>query len=373
VSAIPRIAIAFEFNTLNGGERSMLAALDQLRAHADFIALAPPGGRLAEALLERGIEHHELEVRDSRGSRLPRESILQQMRLAVREIAADLLHANSLSMGRLTGALANHLPIPCVAHLRDIIGLSRAAAADLNRNCALAAVSQATRDFHVAQRIDAHRVRVIHNGVDCVQFAPRPASGSLRLELGLDSQAFLVATVGQIGLRKGQDTLAEAAALISARLPDVNYVLIGERNSAKAESVEFEAALQRRFDETNIAGRLHRLGYRDDIEALLNGIDLLIHPARQEPFGRVLLEAAASGCAIVATRVGGTEEILQDGESARLIPPDRPEELAAAIIELHGNRDLRRRLGENARRRVSTCFPVENMAGRLWRLWSELL
>ena len=104
----------------------------------------------------------------------------------------------------------------------------------------------------------------------------------------------------------------------------------------------------------------------------MNEFDLLIHHARQEPLGRVLLEAAASGVPIIATRVGGTAEILSDGESARLIPPDNPHALAEAILELHDQVDQRSRFIEAARRRVCSAFPIERAAGNLATVWAEL-
>ena len=83
--------------------------------------------------------------------------------------------------------------------------------------------------------------------------------------------------------------------------------------------------------------RFHRLGYRADVERLLGEIDLVVHCARQEPFGRVLLEAAAAERPIIATTVGGTQEMLVHGESAILVAPDEPEAMAEAMVRLHGD------------------------------------
>lgn len=351
----------------------MLAALDHLRDRAEFVALAPAGGRLGEALRERGLEQFELLLRDERDARLPREVAVANLAEAIGRATPDLLHGNSLSMGRLTGALTTALSIPCSAHLRDIIGLSRAAVADLNRNRLLLAVSEATRTFHVVQGADPERTRVVYNGVDCDRFAPRLATGSLRRELGLDDRCFLAGTIGQIGLRKGQDVLAEAAARIGSQGPAIHYLLVGERYSTKAESVAFEQEIVRRFREANLSQRLHCLGYREDVPQLLNEIDLLVHPARQEPLGRVLLEAAAAGTPIVATRVGGTEEILQDGVSARLVVSDDPAALARAVTELYGNPHLRAEFAGRARARIAAQFSIQWAAQGLWRQWSALL
>jgi glycosyltransferase involved in cell wall biosynthesis len=399
----PRVAIVFEYGTLNGGERSMLAALDALpKGTVDVAAIAPPGGPLAEALRSRGIVHTPLEFRAADGTHLSRERVAEALKGAVLDLAPDIVHANSLAMGRLTGAIAPELPMPTVAHLRDILHLSRAAVADLNRNTLLLAVSAATREFHAAQGLRAERVRVLYNGVDCRLFQPgapgvgagmrRPqrnsAGGSrwstpatreplatkgwLRTELRLPQDAFLVATIGQISLRKGQDVLAEAAALLGPQFPEMHFVLVGERHSAKRESIEFEQAVMGRFTAAGLGRRLHRLGYRDDVARLLNEIDLLVHPAHQEPLGRVLLEAAAAELPIVATAVGGTAEILTDGVSARLVPPGQPAKLAAAISELLQDAEMSRRFAAAARDRVCTAFDIADRAADLAAVWREL-
>jgi glycosyltransferase involved in cell wall biosynthesis len=281
-------------------------------------------------------------------------------------------------MGRLTGAIAGEAGCRCVAHLRDIIRLSGRAIADLNRNDLLIAVSQATRDYHVAQGLDAARTRVVYNGVDCERFHPRAATGSLKRELQLPADSFLIATIGQIGLRKGQDVLAEAAVLLKDRLPTAHYLLVGARHSAKAESITFEKNVQARFADAGLplrdmAGRLHCVGYREDVDRLLNEVDLLVHPAHQEPLGRVLLEAAAAGTPIVATDVGGTGEILEDGRSARLVPPNDPQALADAIIELHDARQLRTRFSTAARERAEALFNIRAAADGLATIWRELI
>lgn len=370
----PRIAIAFEFGTLSGGEHSMLAVLDHSPAGSfEVVALAPPQGRLADELGQRGIDHMPLDLRDAHGTRLPRRDACRNLREAIHHCSPALVHANSLSMGRLTGALADELAVPAIAHLRDILKLSAAAAADLNRHHRLIAVSRATRDYLVTQGVESERIDVVHNGVDCNRFRPRPATGELRRELGLSPDSFLIATIGQICLRKGHDVLAEAAVRAGGAVPHAHYLIVGERQSSKRESVEFAKNIGGQFARPGLQDRLHQLGYRSDVNRLLNEVDLLVHPAKQEPFGRVLLEAAASGLPIVATDVGGTAEMLVDGASARLVPVDDAAALAAAIIELHDDPSRRRRFAEAARRRVERDFPIDRAVREVAAVWSEAI
>lgn len=351
----------------------MLAAVAALQGREfEFVFLAPSRGRLAELLRANGYRHVPLDLASAAGERGSPDGARALVVEAVRECSPDLLHANSLSMGRLTGAISRDVGIPCVAHLRDIIGLNRTAANDLNGNRLLLAVSEATRACHVRQGLAADRVRVLYNGVDCRRFEPRPRTGDLKRELGLPESAFLIANIGQIGLRKGQNVLADAACLLD-RYSDIHYLLIGERNSQKPESVEFERAIVERFRAAGLSDRLHLLGYRDDVPRLLAEVDLLVHCPHQEPLGRVLLEAAASGTPIVATDVGGTREILTDGQSARLVPTGNVRLLSEAIVELHDDPNKRQSYAAAARQRVLADFNIELAARNLAAVWNEIL
>ena len=368
-----RIALLLEYGTLNGGERSMLAVLQRVRQEGiEVIAIAPPDGLLATELRRQGVEVHEFSVRDDQGKRRPREEILADLRQHVEQLGVDLLHANSLSMGRLTGLLAAELSVPTTAHLRDILSLSKAKIGDLNRNRRLIAVSQATKAYHAAQGLNTEIIDVIHNGVDSRQFAPRSSSKRLQRELGLAAECHFAVTIGQIGLRKAQDVLIEAVGRVRDDLPNWHFAIIGERNSGKDESRRFEADLLRRVEELNLTGRVHWLGYRLDVDRLFDDVDLLIHPARQEPLGRVLLEAAAAGVPILATDVGGTGEIVRHGEEAWLVSADEPALLAEGIKRLADDRSLRETFADRARARAVKHFSVEQAAERLVAVWRQL-
>jgi glycosyltransferase involved in cell wall biosynthesis len=395
-----KLAVLCEYGTIHGGEQSLLAALEHCPADVRVTVLAPAQGLLARALAGRGIAHLPFSVQGTGGVRLPARETLDRLQRALEPVQPDLLHANSLAMGRLTGSLRRATGLCCTAHLRDIIGLSRASVEQLNGNVRLAAVSRATREFHLKQGIEAHRCDVLYNGVDCAQFRPAAGSGPpgntdsaegdehsgdpgaarrqgvwtpegspFRKSLGLDAEALLVATVGQIGPRKGLDLLVDAAALVLESMPHVHFVIVGERSSQKEESVEFEHRLHRRTGELRPLGQVHWLGYCSDVAALLREVDLVVHPARQEPFGRVLLESAAAGRPIVACDVGGTRELLIDGQSACLVSPGSAALLAEAMLLLLNDPQRRTQLGARARETVLARFAIAPRAAELFAFW----
>jgi glycosyltransferase involved in cell wall biosynthesis len=372
---MPRLLILCEYPTLLGGERSMLSTLPAvLAAGFEVHVAAPPGGPLAAAIGESGATNADWTTAGERGVRRPLDELRADLLKLIRRIEPDLVHANSLSMARIAGPVAVSAGVPSIGHLRDIIKVSEQVVVDLNCHTRLIAVSQATRDYHVAQGLDAAKCIAIHNGVDMDAFRPRPATGYLHRELRLPPRARLIATIGQIGLRKATDVVLAAAFQIADRLPDVHWLIVGERTSEKDESIEFERQLHDTAAKPPLVGRVHFLGQRDDAATLLKECSILVHAARQEPLSRVLLEAAASGVPVVATGVGGTREIFPtEADGGLLVPADNHDALAQAIVALCNNDNRRMTLGHAGRRRAETAFDVRAAAARLLDEYQSLL
>ena len=206
---MPRLLILCEYPTLLGGERSMLSTLPAVSAAGfEVLVAAPAGGPLEDALRECGVTRVDWRATGRGGARRPLPELRQNLARIVEQVRPDLVHANSLSMARVSGTAMAAARVPSIGHLRDIIKLSEQVVADVNCHRRLIAVSRATRDYHVAQGIDAAKCVAIHNGVDLQTFCPRPATRYLHRELGLPRDARLIATIGQIGLRKAIDVVS---------------------------------------------------------------------------------------------------------------------------------------------------------------------
>ena len=213
-------------------------------------------------------------------------------------------------MGRLSGPVAREIGVPSLAHLRDIVVLRRQAIADLNRHNRLLAVSEATRRFHLGQGLAADKTSVLYNGVDTELFRPAPPSGYLHDELGLPRDCPLIGTVGQISLRKGLDAVLMALSELAEDIrSSFTWLVVGQRFSEKEESQRFEKSL-RELAAKVLPGKVFFLGTRGNVARMMPELTMLVHAAHEEPLGRVLLEAAAAGRAIVATNIGGTREIF---------------------------------------------------------------
>lgn len=334
------------------------------------VILGPESGPLRDECQRAGLSYRTLGLTELAEN--PKQFVAD-LNAIIQTEKLRLVHANSLSAGRKLGRIAAELSCLTSAHFRDIIKLSQSAVRDLNQHAGLIAVSNATRDFHVSQGVDPSRIVTILNGIDSNKFSPSEPTGWLRRELGLPADAILAAVIGQICLRKGQDDVAQAAVLLRDRLPQLHILLIGQRYSSKDESVAFDEELTRIFRAARMEDRLVRLGWRKEMETVYPELDLLIHPARQEPLGRVLLEAAACGVPIVATNVGGTPEIVVHQESAWLVPPKSPVELAEGIEYVWNHPAIRKQYQNSGCARVLSRFSIEQSSQNHLSFWSHLI
>ena len=367
-----RILYVCEYGTLNGGERSLLAWLPYVaEANFEISVVAPPKGQLADALRRADIRliPWDASCEHSQRRLQSRRTFLHDV---MRELRPDLIHANSLSMSRVAGPVAKQVGVPAIGHLRDIIRVSRQVVTDINDNSRVLAVSRATADWHIEQGLVPQRMHVLYNGVDLNAFVPRSPSGYLHRELDLAPQSPLLAAIGQIGMRKGLDVLLTAMPSILKHHPEAHLLLIGQRTSHKEEAIAFENQLRFAAAQEPLSGRVHFLGYRDDVPLLMSELTLLVHAARQEPLGRVLLEAAAAGVGVVATDVGGTREIFNDSTGA-IIPPDDAEAIANTAIRLLNERDLLVNRTVAARKSLEMRFDVRQSAAALLQHYRALL
>lgn len=355
----------------------MLEVLARLAPDSElrFTAIAPAQGPLAARLQALGIPILPLTVRSNAGRKRELSQLTDELLSILSALQPDVLHANSLSMSRLTGQLRTVADsICCTGHIRDIMKLSGQAVRDLNRLDRIAVVSRATRDFHVAGGLCPDLAEVIYNGVDTARFRRRPpAEARCGLLPELPASATVLLNVGQICLRKGQLDLAHAVIRLLESRDNLHLVLIGERYSEKAESGIYDRAISEVFAAANRSDHLHRLGYRDDVEQWMNAADVLVHTAHQEPLGRVLLEAAASELPVIATAVGGTSEILGDQNAVHLLPPGDIEALTGRLWTALNNPVGQRSLAAVAADRIRQRFGIERACGSLRDFWKSAL
>ncbi|NOT35686.1 MAG: glycosyltransferase, partial [Candidatus Eisenbacteria bacterium] len=182
------------------------------------------------------------------------------------------------------------------------------------------AVSRAVGESSVALGVARERVTVIPNGVDVDRFG----NGAIeRSALGLKGVAPVIGSVGCLAVRKDQGMLLEALALLTREGQPFEAVLIGDGPERER--------LERQAHTLGLDDRVHFLGERPDVERLLPALDVFVLSSREEGIPNALLEAMAAGRASIATAVGGTPEVMQDGRTGWLVPARDPAALARAL------------------------------------------
>jgi glycosyltransferase involved in cell wall biosynthesis len=202
---------------------------------------------------------------------------------------------------------------------------------------ALVAVSESVKQDLVALGIaPAGRIRVIPVGLDLAHLAEGLPRGRLRTEAGIPQGAPFVGMVGRLVPIKDVPTFLRAARIVAEALPEARFALVGDG--------EERPALEALCRELGLDGKATFFGWRRDLAAVYGDLDVVVNASRNEGTPVALIEALAAAKPVVATRVGGTPDVLGEGERGRLVPPGDPESLARAVLEtLEGSEASRRR------------------------------
>ena len=215
------------------------------------------------------------------------------------------------------------------------------------------AVSEAVADTVVALGVPRDRITVIPNGVDASRFEGATAD---RARLGVNGDRVVVGSVGCLAVRKDYGTLLDALAQIRAQGLDPWVVLVGDGPE--------RGNLEARAHALGLSDRVRFLGERSDVDRLLPAFDVFVLSSREEGIPNALLEAMAAGRPSVATAVGGNREVLEDGHTGWIVPPQSPEALAGALADALRRPDEARRRGEAARRSMLEHHSIEAMVRR---------
>lgn len=232
------------------------------------------------------------------------------------------------------------------------------------------ALSRQLEDYLVrGVGVSPQRVTQIYNGVDTERFCP--VSDTAHAQTGPFTRPphFLVGSVGRLEPIKDPLTLARAFVLAVQRRPDLRprlrLVLVGDG--------QLRAPIEQVLREGQVTDLAWLAGSRDDVAALLRGLDLFVLPSLAEGISNTVLEAMASGLPVLATAVGGNGELVQAGVTGSLVPPNDPLALAESLISYADDPSRGQREGKAGRARAEKQFALEAMAAAYQALYDRLL
>jgi len=213
--------------------------------------------------------------------------------------------------------------------------------------------------------VPAEKIHVIPDGIEIPPELPtRDDRARQRRLWDLQDDDFVVGALGAFTAEKGHDTAIEAIRVASKKLPGVRLLLVGGGPP--------EMAARLRELARTIGERVQILGNLDDLTGFFAALDLFIMPSRAEGLGSAALLAMAHGKAVIASRVGGLPEVVEEGRTGWLVAPDSPDELAEAILVAASDRERLRAYGEASRERAR-AFASDIMVVRTEEVYLQLL
>jgi glycosyltransferase involved in cell wall biosynthesis len=325
------------------------------------VVLLPAEGPITEELDRLAIpyeiwgKHHDFE-----GVWSYVRAVLASIRM-LRRWQVDILHFNHANYWKPAEVIAARLlGVPIITHYHVTVTNP---APWIRYSEAIAIVSQYSAEHSGPEHVPK---RVVHNAVDLQRFG---TAASIREELGLRSEDVVFSFVGQIREIKGVETFIRVAHAIKDTT--ARFLIAGECRNVDV----YEGSYTQERLKQEIAGdsRIRYLGYRADVEAIYASTDILIVPSRwQEPFGLINIEAGAAGLPVIASRVGGIPEIINDGDNGFLFDKDDFDTLLDHANCLLTDETLRKQVGARARQVVEERFTRRPLQ-QLEALYDEVL
>ena len=356
---------------IGGAERHLLTLMELLDKEyftPELLCLCQ--GPFAASCRARGITTHEVIMRHKLDL-----GTVEPVRRLIREQNIGLVHTHGARANLVARIAAHQEGVPIVTTFHSVLRydyqswweafMARVLTRLTNGLTAFfIAVSGAVKEDLMDMGVAADRIRVIYNGLDLSGLVPEIGAVEVRARLQLPPEGRVVATVGRLHPVKGQVYFLEAAASLSASFPDVVFMMAGEGPE--------RPVLEQRIKELGLTERVVLTGFYPHTSDLYPVMDVFCLPSLMEGMPLVVLEAMHFGVPVVAARVGGVPEVVQDGETGLLVPPENSEALAEGIARLLQERELAAELAERARKQVME-FTVESMVRQVEDIYREVI
>jgi len=290
--------------------------------------------------------------------------------VALDRLRPELIHVNDLwwvphtihAVRRLTGKR-----IPVIAHVRQHIRPEKVRAYDLNRADHVVAVSRQVQAALERGGVRSQQVTTLYSGVDLTACSNTVDRENVRARHGIPSDAFLIGTVANLLPIKGYETMIEALASLCLEVPTAHYLVVGGGSKA------YLGQLQALSADRGVEHRVHFVGFQDPTWPYLVAMDVYAQPSHDEAFGIATVEAMAMGKAVVATRVGGLPEVVEDGRTGLLVPPRDASALSKAVVTLFQDRGRRDHMGRSGSMRVREHFDLQKTLAGVEQIYQEVL
>jgi len=375
---------------VSGAERVLLLILARLnRSRFEPVLVCPPAGQLqkeARTLSVPCVTVGQLNARfTGKIGAFIRYLIsfvatIREVRARVRENKPELIHANSVRAGLVISAATVGLGIPIVWHVHDLLPQHPLSTCIrlftlILPPLRLVVVAEAAAERFRGKLLQRFPRRVefaiIHNAIDVAKLNSVSTGGSIHKELRIRNNDRLVGIVGNLSPVKGQLELVRAFAEVRKRVPNLALLVVGSALFNRDDGYQKLLAAEVRALGLDHCVRL--LGQRNDVPAIMSGLDLLVLNSRSEAFPLVALEGMAAGVPVLATAVGGLPELITHEKNGWLVPFGAEEKLIAGMSLLLERREVSAHLAANARQHVTKNFPVHKFMKSIESIYADIV
>ncbi len=342
-----------------GAEKMLLSMVDNL---------ASDKFRSSVCLIKSGWLRDELTKRNINTRIIPLDrpfdlNWIYAIKKLVQENDVDLIHSHEFAMNFFgtVSAVLSGTPIVTTVHGKNYYWEKlrrRLAYRFTSRYSHMVAVSEDMRDFLCSRvGISKNKISVVHNGIDVTKFEENnDLRKTTRDELGIPTDSVVVGAIGNLYSVKGHTYLLKAIALLASDYPDLVLLIAGRG--------ELMQSLKQEATELGIIDNVQLLGFRNDVHAIMQAIDIFALPSLSEGLPLSALEAMATSKPVVASDVGGVGEVVGDGVTGFLTQPKNPKSIAEKMLILLKDKALAKEFGVAGKHTVDEKFSLPIMVGK---------
>lgn len=361
----PNLLFINSITILGGGEVWMLTVMKELAGRGYKVTLiCKPEAEIIKQANEAGIDVLPIRIAGD----FDPFTISQLIKIYIKR-KIDIVIANVGKDIRLAGSAAKFVPRISVIALHQVdreiknnlrYRITYNSLADL-----IIVNSLATKNtlLKCAPWLLNEKIKVVYHGIDYEKYSERNIT-DLRNQLGLSQQDLIIGFVGRLSVQKGIKYLLDAFRLVTEKFKNVHLVIAG--------TGELEGMVKEFTKRFNLENRIHLLGFRKDIPDLMRTFDIFLLPSLWEGFGIVLIEAMAAGKPVVATNASSIPEVVEDGRSGILVPPENAKAISEALAKLISEPELRIKFGGEGLKIVKEKFTIDRMINDYENFFYEL-
>jgi len=297
---------------------------------------------------------------------------LRKLSSHVKHSSPDIIHAHDYKTNMLAVLLSRWHGVPAmttvhgyVTHSKKLNLYYRLDRWALRRMEYVVAVSHDLLEALPQWGVPQNLCLLVENAIDTVQFARRRSTREAKQQLGIAPNRLVIGTVGRLSAEKGFDRLVAATDRLLQQGFDLELIILGDGD----ERDHLESLIAK----LDRADRIRLVGYQSDLLDYYHAMDVLAISSLREGLPNVLLEALATEVPVVATRVGGVPQVIQDGQHGLLVEPNDVDQLTSSLSKLLGDCELRQRLAAAGRQLVEQRFSFAVRMQRIRAIYDKLL